>query len=205
MEKLSWYLLFEECINRSLWIILMGDITVSYLFWTAGIWQRTRFKHIQASKRFWQPWKGIPSCRKAFYTQLKLREGLLSFLANKLLHLIRKILGISGHINHAHHVQLGSQEVLVANGLTRKTHPGVLSNKSVNHGKFIKMRVHLFLFWTWGSWSCLPSLKLDIAPENRPKPQKEKIKFPTIHFPGVLPRNLTWNLKMIVSKRSFLF
>ena len=106
--------IFTSCLKR--------PCTVSYLFWTTGIWRRTRFKHIQASKRFWQPWKGNPSCRKAFYTPLKPMERLFAFLANKQLHLIRKILRISGHINHTHHVQLGSQEVLVANGLAVPYH-----------------------------------------------------------------------------------
>ena len=109
--------IFTSCLKR--------PCTVSYLFWTTGIWRSHKrdsmelgaISHTQASKRFWQPWKGNPSCRKAFYTRLKPVERLFAFLANKQLHLIRKILRISGHINHTHHVQLGSQEVLVANGL----------------------------------------------------------------------------------------
>ena len=39
------------------------------------------------------------------------------FLENKGLHLIRKVLRIGGHIHDTDHIQLGSQEVLIADGL----------------------------------------------------------------------------------------
>ena len=34
-----------------------------------------------------------------------------------LLHLVRKVLGVRGHIHNTHHIKLGSQEALVADGL----------------------------------------------------------------------------------------
>ena len=39
------------------------------------------------------------------------------FLQNEGLHLIRKVFRIGGHIHDTDHIQLGSQEVLIANGL----------------------------------------------------------------------------------------
>ena len=36
---------------------------------------------------------------------------------SKELHLVREVLRIRGHIDHAHHIQLASQEILVTNGL----------------------------------------------------------------------------------------
>mmetsp|Transcript_3216 Transcript_3216/g.3941 ORF Transcript_3216/g.3941 Transcript_3216/m.3941 type:complete len:203 (-) Transcript_3216:18-626(-) len=47
---------------------------------------------------------------------------VLEFAVHRvILHLIRKVLRIRGHIHHAHHVQLAAQEVLIANGLEDHT------------------------------------------------------------------------------------
>ena len=59
--------------------------------------------------------------------------------------------------------------------------------------------------WTFDNECELPSLKPTAkAPENRPFAPKGQDRLPTIHFQVLLPRNLTWNLQMMVSKTNLL-
>ena len=59
---------------------------------------------------------------------------------SKELHLVREVLRIRGHIDHAHHIQLASQEILVTNGLPQAIlHQNI---RNFSHLKYGRRSVH---------------------------------------------------------------
>ena len=55
---------------------------------------------------------------------------------SKELHLVREVLRIRGHIDHAHHIQLASQEILVTDGLPQAIlHQNIRNFSHLKYGR----------------------------------------------------------------------
>ena len=85
----------------------------------------------------WKITTTIISIPYTFHFRLPCQKANGSNGSSKELHLVGEVLRICGHIHHANHIQLGSKQVLVANGLaeTRQVSEKITSRVPETVGK----------------------------------------------------------------------